>query len=408
VTAEARGSRRLAVLTLINSVSRIGGAERLVADMLLRLDPNRFDRVVCTTRPPPGPTFEGDLRNAGVEVLSLARGPKFDVLSWRPLIALLRRRRIDVLHAHKFGSNVWGTAFARLTGVPVFVAHEHMWSYEGQPLRRFLDRRVVAKQADAVLTVCAASRQAMIEVERVNASKVRVLPNGIPAPAPNGRAVRRELGIAPDVPVIGTVTVLRPEKRLDLLIESAARLRSAYPGLKVLIAGRGVEDANLRSLIATMGLEDTVVLLGPRGDVPDLLEAMDVAVCCSDFEGSPISVLEYMAMAKPIVASRVGGIPELIDHETHGLLVGRGDVGGLTDAVQRLLADPRLAATLGARAQERQRREFSIEATVRSVEALYEELFLLTKRARDEGWTPAAHDADTPTSAFRPVSGFCP
>jgi glycosyltransferase involved in cell wall biosynthesis len=117
-----------------------------------------------------------------------------------------------------------------------------------------------------------------------------------------------------------------------------------------------------------------VRFLGARGDVPDVLRALDVAVCSSDFEGSPLAVMEYMDAALPIVATSVGGVPDLIEHDVHGLLVPAGDPHALARAIAEMLSDPDRAAAMGARAQERRRREFDIDTLVHRLEDLYLEL----------------------------------
>jgi glycosyltransferase involved in cell wall biosynthesis len=377
-------ARKLRVLTLINTVSKIGGAERLVANLLFRLDSTRFERIVCTTRRPPGETFDDELRTAGVEIVSLDRGSRLDLAAWAPLISLLRREPVDIVHAHKHGANVWGVVLGRLLRVPVVIAHEHAWSWDGQHVRRFLDRELIARGADVVLAVSEDSRRRMIEEEGMDHRVVRLLPNGIPALAPpSGRNFRRELGIARDAPVLASVSVLRAQKALHVLIHAAARLAPEFPGLKVVIAGRGEEEERLRALVRELALEETVWLVGQRNDVPDLLAALDVAVCCSDFEGSPLSVMEYMAAGLPVVATSVGGVPELIEHGVHGLLIDRGDPDALARAVASLLRNPALRAEMGARARERQRREFDIDATVRRLETVYEELFRTSRRGRN-------------------------
>jgi glycosyltransferase involved in cell wall biosynthesis len=156
----------------------------------------------------------------------------------------------------------------------------------------------------------------------------------------------------------------------------------------VLIAGSGVEEQRLREQIGEAGLEETVLLLGTRTDVPDLLAAADVAVCCSDFEGTPLSVMEYMAAGKPVVATRVGGLPELIEHGVHGLLFESRDVAGLAGAIGELLGDQERRTRFGERARVRQQREFDLDSTLRRLEELYEMLYLHTERARTERWRP--------------------
>jgi glycosyltransferase involved in cell wall biosynthesis len=372
--------RKLRVLTLVDKPTVTGGAERLAAVVAMKLDPARFESVLCASRQTDEPLLDRELEEAGIGVLALGRRSTLDLLAWRPLVSVLRDG-VDVVHAHMFGSNVWGTVLGRLSGVPVVVAHEHTWSFQGRPLRRFLDRELVARWADVFVAVSGEDRRKMIEVEGVDPAKIRLIPNGIPSPA-NGAVtdVRAELGIESGVPVLGVVCELRAQKALEVLFEAAALLLAEFPTLKVLVAGDGPERARLEEVARRLGVADTVLFLGIRRDVPAVLAAVDVAVLSSDYEGSPLSVMEYMAAAKPVVSTRVGGVPELVREDVHGLLVEPRDPEALAEAVTRLLRDPALAKRLGAEGRQRQQREFSLEAMVRRIEDLYEELWLASGR----------------------------
>jgi glycosyltransferase involved in cell wall biosynthesis len=372
---------KLRVVTLVDRLGT-GGAERLAIQTTTRLDPERFDRTLCASR-----RFDvavskrhvanalADLESAGVRVLGLKRTSARQVWAWWPLYRMLRRERVDVLHAHKFGSNLWGTAVGRMARVPVIVAHEHTWSFQGKPWRRIGDREVIARGSSAFIAVSREDRRRMIEVEGIDPDDVLFIPNGIPAPPPpSGADVRAELGIARDAPLIGTVSVLRPQKALDVLLRATRILVDEFPGLRVLIAGEGDRRSALEELTRELGLEGNVLFLGVRTDVPDVLEALDVAVSSSDFEGSPLSVMEYMEAARPIVATRVGGVPDLIDDGVHGRLVDPQQPAAFAAAVAELLRDPERAREIGRRAQQRRREEFDIDVMVRRLEDLYVEL----------------------------------
>ena len=348
-----------------------------------RLDSERFEATVCATRPVHEP--HPDIAASGTRLLVLERRSKGTLEGWRPLVSLLRRERVDILHAHKFGSNVWGCLLGRLTGVPVVIAHEHVWSFQGQPLRRLVDRNVVGRMATLVLAVSRDCRRKMIEVEGLPADKVLYLPNGIPPlPPPSGRSLRAELGIPAGAPVIGSVSVLRTQKALDVLLRASVGIRRRFPELRVLVVGEGPERERLERLAHQLQLEDTVTFLGQRADVADILAAVDVAVSTSAFEGSPLAIMEYMAAGKPVVATAVGGVPDLIDSGVHGLLVDPADITGVVEAVSLLLERPDLRRKMGEAARERQRREFDIDTMVRRLEDLYERLFLETARGRQE------------------------
>jgi glycosyltransferase involved in cell wall biosynthesis len=383
--------RRLKVLQLTDRVGTHGGAEHLTMQIAERLDPARFVSMVCATRFSAAErqkkTVEESaaaLREAGVRVLGLNRRTRAHVWAWLPLIRLLRRERVDVIHAHKFGSNIWGVVFGRLCGVPVVVTHEHGWSFEGRA-KMILDRRLIAGGSNAFVAVSREDRRRMIELEKISPERAIFVPNGIPAlPPPSGRDVRAELGIGAGDPVITTVGFLRRPKTMDVLIEAAARIAPRFPGLRVLIVGEGDDRPVYEGLIDRLGLQDTVKLLGLRSDVPDLLQTSDVAVLSTNHEGSPLSVMEYMDAGLPVVASNVGGIPDLIDHGVQGYLVEPQDPAALGDAIARVLDDPETARRMGESARERRRSEFDIDVMVENLQNLYLDLYAATRRGRRE------------------------
>ncbi len=365
---------------------------------MIRLDPERFERTLCVSRwsqreaaTPTALAARELLDRAGVGFLGLERRSAQHLTAWRPLLSLLRNERIDVLHAHKFGSNAWAALLGPLARTPVVIAHEHTWSFEGQPLRRFVDRNLIARRVDAFLTVSTEDRRRMIEIEKIDPRKLILVPNGIPPPAaPSNRDLRVELGIAPGTPVVGTVCTLRPQKALDVLIHAASALAPRFPGLRVLIVGTGPERERLERLIDELGLTSTVTILGYRSDVVDLLQAFDVAASSSDFEGTPLSILEYMEAGLPVVAPRVGGIPDMIEPGVHGLLVEPRDSAALAAAIGELLGHPGRATEMGLKGQERRRQKFDIEVTVSQIERLYEDLYVAATGPSAESALPEA------------------
>jgi glycosyltransferase involved in cell wall biosynthesis len=384
--------RRLKVVQLIDRVGMHGGAEHLVMQIAEHLDPERFESMVCATR---FSAFEQEretvaeaavaLRQAGVRLLGLDRRTRWHFWAWWPLVRLLRRERVDVIHAHKFGSNIWGVVFGRLSGVPVVVTHEHGWAFEGRRMRMFLDRELIGRGSDAHVAVSREDRRRMIEVEKIDPETAVFVPNGISSlRPPSGRDVRADLGIGAGDPVVISVGFLRQPKAMDVLIEAAARIAPRFPALKVLIVGEGDDRPTYEALIDRLGLGATVSLLGLRSDVPDLLAASDVAVLSTNSEGSPLSVMEYMDAGLPVVATRVGGIPDLIDHGVEGLLVEPQDAEGLGEAIARVLGDPDEARRMGERARARRRREFDIGVMAENLQNLYLKLYAGTRRGRRE------------------------
>jgi glycosyltransferase involved in cell wall biosynthesis len=371
---------RLKVVTLVREIGPAGGggAERVARDLLVELNPKRFERILFVSRPPRDRTGEqvvADLRRRGVDVRFLRRRFKYDPLAWWPLFRALRRERIDVLHTHAFGPNAWGSLIGRWAGVPVVIAHEHNWAFTGRALRPVIDRELIARRAAAMIVVSEEARRRMIEVERIPPARLVLLPNGVRALAPgDGRALRSDLGIRSGDPVVGTVCIIRSEKALDVLVGAAALLKEDFPRLRLLIAGDGPDRARVAALAERIGLSGSIHMTGARTDVPDVLAAIDVAVICSDYEGSPRSVLEFMDAGKPIVATQVGGIPEVIEDGVHGVLVPPRDESALAAALAGLLEDMDRGREMGARARDHCRRELSLDRTVERLQELYEEL----------------------------------
>jgi glycosyltransferase involved in cell wall biosynthesis len=373
LTRDVRREDRLTVLTIIDGLMT-AGAETVATRIALGLDGDRFRSIICSTRPS-APEHVAAARANGVEVLELNRRSRFDVWRWRPLIRLLRSGRVDVVHTHKFASNLWGALLLPRRRLPVLLAHEHTWSYEGT-LRRVVDREVIARRARAIVAVSPTDRMRMIELERIPASKVVFIPNGIPErPAGDRARAQRELGLAPSDFVVGTVCALRPQKELETALRALGTLAPHRPTLRFVVVGDGPERDRLERLAGDLGV--TTLFLGqrPNDEVPDLLAAMDVLVLSSRFEGMPLAVLEWMAAGKAIVASRVGGIPSILEHEQEALLVPPRDHAAFAQEIGRLLDSPSERRRLGEAAQRRQWAEFRFERTLDLLESLYERLY---------------------------------
>jgi glycosyltransferase involved in cell wall biosynthesis len=269
---------------------------------------------------------------------------------------------------------MWASMLGHAAGVPVVIAHEHTWSFEGQPLRRVADRHVVARFSDAVIAVSEADRRRMVAEIGMPEERVVLIHNGIDGDGSgDGERVRRELGLPPGAPVLIQTATLRPQKAVEVMIAATAILRRTYPELRLLVAGQG-DVARLQGVASAQGVGDGVLLLGPRFDVADLLAAASVGVLSSDFEGMPLAVLEYMAAGLPVVATAVGGVPEIVREGETGFLVARRDPAALAERVSRLLGDPALARDMGERGRRRQREAFSRQAMVGAVTTLYERL----------------------------------
>jgi glycosyltransferase involved in cell wall biosynthesis len=380
------------VLSLIAYMGA-GGGETMAIETITRLDPERYERTICITRyeelletAEPAAGMLRRAREAGVRVIGMQRPPRAHASRlassrlanlWRfwPILRMVRRERIDIVHGHLFGSNVWACLIGRLARVRAVVAHEHMWAYGGSRGRALVDRWLIARWSDAFIAVSEEGRRRMIEVERIPADDIVLMRNAVAeSPRADPQRVRSEFGLAPEQPLVVSAGSLRAEKAYEVLIEAAAKLAEKIPEVTVLIAGDGPEREKLERAIAEFGVGDRVKLLGWRADVPDLVAAADVGVCCSDFEGGPLSVLEYMSAGRPVVATAVGGLPELVEDGVTGILIPPRDPAALAEAVGGLLTDPERRERLGAAGRSLREREYSFESYMQRLEGLYQSL----------------------------------
>jgi glycosyltransferase involved in cell wall biosynthesis len=364
---------RIRVLFMIGYLADTGGAERFTTALATHLPRDRFEPWVCFTRgAEPGALRE--LRDGGVPHVGLGRRAKWDVHRVGRLVPLLRRERFDVLHTHMFGSNLWGSLIGRACRVPVVIAHEHTWSYEGNPLRAWLDGHVTGQLVTRFVAVSDDDADRMVGYEHVPAAKVIVMPTAyIPRAGATTSDIRAELGLGESAPVVATAVLLRPQKALDVLLAAHALVLARIPDAQLVIAGDGELRSELEHLADRLGLDGNVHFLGSRQDVDAILGSADVAALSSDFEGMPLFAFECMANHTPLVATAVGGVRSLIVDGESGILVPRRNATALADALVELLTNAPLRAEM-ARAAERRLAPYRIETVAAEFARLYEQL----------------------------------
>ncbi len=374
--------RRPRVLTLaLTAGSGYGGAEKVAYEFALRLDQERFDSRLCVMRAPDPSRAQHDRRDAeelarrGVPLINLGQPGAVLVTpgAWTRLYRLLAGG-IDVLHAHMPRASIPGSLLARLARVPVVVSHEHGSTLAGRRLRPLLDREVIARLSNVIVAVSDWDRHNLIAEAGIAPERIRVIHNGIVSASQGGSRQPSGLRPADGSALVGAVGRLYDEKGYPTLIHAIALLRERGHGLRCVIVGEGPRRAQLQDLIAQLGLEDAVRLVGRREDVDSVVGDLDVAVLSSVWEGIPLAGLEYMAAGAPIVATAVGGLPEMIRDGVDGLLVEPGSPEALADGIARLLDDRELAARLGESARARRRAEFDLDVTIARVQDLYLEL----------------------------------
>jgi glycosyltransferase involved in cell wall biosynthesis len=347
------GGRPLRVLMLIDNLAGPGGGAERFAPALARELAGRGVHVeMCATRGAK-PAVEEALASAGVPLIALDRRGTLDLIPFGRLVSVMRRKKFDVLHAHLFGSSLWGVLLARLGGVPVVIAQEHGTFPSGR-LRQFLYGRVVGRLATRYVAVSTFTREEMVKRYRVRRSRTVVIPAAyIPREDRNACDLRCELGIPSSAKVIGTIATLRPVKALDVLVAAHAQVVERRPDTHLLLTGKGPSRTDLERQVQLLGTPERVHFLGHREQIGSVLRALDLGVLSSDSEGTPIFVMECMAYGVPVVSTDVGGLRDLVEPDVSGVLVPPRDPSSMAAAIAELLDDPdrgeRLAAASSAR-----------------------------------------------------------
>jgi glycosyltransferase involved in cell wall biosynthesis/peptidoglycan/xylan/chitin deacetylase (PgdA/CDA1 family) len=352
----------------------LGGAERQVIEIVKGLDRSRFEPTVgCLVRK--GQWGE-DLEAEGTPVVDFAKRPGLDLALLLRLARFVRRGGFEIVHTHAFTAASWGRAAAAIARVPAIVAHEHSAFSLESPLRRLVDR-MLALWTSRWVAVSETLARDLVRLERLPLPRLVVVRNGASwrSATPDAvRRTRRELVGDPATELLGTVGRLERRKGLEVLLEAFERLASRRPGLALALVGDGPLHQELEDEVKRRGISDRVCLPGRREDVAAVLGAFDVFALSSHTEGLSIALLEAALAGCPIVATDVGGNPEVVRAGRNGLLVPPRDPSALAEAVATLLDDRTRAQELGSEARRDVRQRFAPEAMVHAIESLYEDL----------------------------------
>lgn len=309
----------------------------------------------------------------GIPVVSMPFKSAFSPGQVIRCLRWMKAQGFDLMHAHLPMAGVYARMLGLLSGLPV-VYTEHSLVTKYRPLTRLLSRLSYHWNAQTIAVSQAVRDSIEAAYGPRHASRCQVIANGldlaaIEASGAQGPAVRAELGIRAESRVVGTVASFRPVKRLDLLIRAFARLGPDLDTVLVLV-GYGDIRVDLERLAGELGIAHRVVFTGMRRDALRYLRSMDVFVICSDWEGLPLALLEAMTLSRPIIATRVGGIPEMVVDGVSGRLVQANDEDALAAALAELVRAPELAARLGQGARQAIGRQAGLQemsVTVRDV-----------------------------------------
>jgi glycosyltransferase involved in cell wall biosynthesis len=364
--------------------SLIGGGQRVMSALLGELDRARYGLQVVL--PGPGP-YSTLLEGQGIPVSFHASGRGRLRYLWASLPTVLwywrfmRQRHIDLFYANCFQAFRLPSLAARLAGIPT-VWHKHVLVTRRRTSVTALDMRFYSWFASRIVAVSDAVRRSLCDLG-ISKRKIEVIPNGVKIVAADASAgaglARAQLGVADSDRVVGAVTMLRPEKGLEYLLMALSQVLPAIPDLKAIIVGEASEPdraygENLSRLAMQLGLEGRVLFTGWMAEPLRIMSEFDVLALPSLREGFGRVLLEAMTLSKPVVASRVGGVPEIVADGVTGILVPPQDVGALALAITRLLTDPKLAREMGEAGRKRVEAQFALQLQVSRVERLIAEL----------------------------------
>lgn len=362
-------------LLFISSSSGPGGAETVFLQLATAAHRRGIRVLAVLFRPG---WLKDALERTGVEVNICPMKGMFDWRWVKHIVCLVRSRHVELIHAHEFTANVYGVLAGRLAGIPV-VATVHGKNYYWECLRRRMAYRLVARFGRMV-AVSKDLKEFLIRHVNIPDDRIFVIYNGIvakTAEAATGEVVALStLGLDKHTRVICSVGSLYPVKGHEYLIRALPKIVRIYPNLVLVLIGRGEQETVLRQLSKALGVQEHIRFLGFRSDVATILTGIEIFVLPSLSEGLSIALLEAMAAGKPIVASRVGGNPEVVVDGKTGFLVDSRDPKALAERIVELLNDSKKSKELGESGRERVQNCFTIDKMVDSYGALYESMGL--------------------------------
>ncbi|MDD5031628.1 MAG: glycosyltransferase [Patescibacteria group bacterium] len=354
--------KKIKIIHIIPTLD-LGGAEKLLVDIVKNLDKEKFEsKVVCLKRF----GFWGmELKREGIPLILAGGDKKLGLFVFLKLVKILKKEKPDIIHTHLFGADIFGRLAGRLAGVKVIVSTEHNLNYQESFLKKIL-KKSTAGLATSVIAVSRAVKDYAVKFEGADRNKTEIIYNGVEAKRFLNK--NRDYHNEKKEIVVGSVGRLTKQKGFDGLITALAKTDKK---VKCFIAGDGAERKRLEKLIKKLNLSGRVELAGWQKDVSEFLNSLDIFVLPSRWEGFGIAILEAGLAGLPVIASGVDGIKEIIEDGQDGLLFGKEDVSGLAEKINYLIERPRERERLGLNLQDKVKEKFAIEKIVKEYEDLY-------------------------------------
>jgi glycosyltransferase involved in cell wall biosynthesis len=365
-------------VALVNGQLNYGGTERQLYELAIRLDKSYFNPVVYCLSEIDSP-FGAMLREKGIKVYTLKRRGHIDPFRIIKLARLFKKENINLVHSFLHIPNAYSYAACLLARLDKFIPSVRNCEIDRNRLLTYVDR--LNLQRCSLITV----NSEIVKMFTANhfsisPDKIKVIYNGIDAKRfvnfKESIKIKDDLSIPKNARVVGVIGKLSsPQKNIPLFLKAAGRISNQFSDVKFLVVGSGKLLDDMKDFSHKLGISEKVYFTGEREDIPEILKLLDVFVLSSYKEGLPNVIMEAMAASKPVVATDVGGVSELVMDEETGFLVPSNNVEKLSQAVIRLLENPNVAKRMGEKGKERIEKLFLIDRTVKQTEKLYLSLF---------------------------------
>jgi glycosyltransferase involved in cell wall biosynthesis len=367
--------RKARVLQLLTN-SAIGGTERMVLEFVRGANREKYDLFVGALLS--GGSLFSEASDLGVQTVDFNKKSYDEVRTLTRLFNFMKRARIDLVHLYGLQADILGRMAARLAGVPVVVSGIRSPELWRKWYHSWLDK-VTSGLVDLYISNSEAGRQTTIKREGISPEKIVTIYNGIDLtkfdnPNFDIDSLRTTFGLPPSIQVVGVVANLRPMKGHADVIAALPTIVEQIPKVVFMFVGRDNMDGEIQRLAQGSELSEYIIFTGFSPEVRPFYQLFDLFLLPSTWEGCPVSILEAMAMKKPVVATVVGGIPELVVDGQTGLLIPPHNPTALADAIVSLLKNPDEAQKMGQAGQIRVEKHFTLPKMVEEIEAVYEEL----------------------------------
>jgi glycosyltransferase involved in cell wall biosynthesis len=352
----------------------IGGTEQVISNLIESVDKSKIKVSILCLEHPLGPLGK-ILKEKGYQVDTIPRKKGFDLKLIFKIRRYLIKHKINVIHCHQYTPwvyGVFGSFFIHDIKV-IFTEHGRFYPDQSSFKRRIVNPFLVA-MTDHIIAISEATKKALIEYEFIPASKIKVIYNGINSMIVDSHkllSIKQDLNIPDNAVILGTIARLDPIKNHKLLISAFYEIHKSYPNTLLIIVGDGETRSYLEKLTEELGLTEKVLFMGYKTNPAEYLQLMDIFLLPSLSEGTSITLLESMSLAKACIVTNVGGNPEIIENHVSGIVTPSNDKSKLVESISLLLKDENLRERIGTACRERFSKNFSVNSMIKKYQEIY-------------------------------------